>query len=191
MYSINLNTIIVKTKWRELFCRFSISKLIEAKSGETRSTDYGLQRLSVELQPADISWNRPYKEAYRKKDDEWLATGEHSFTPAGNMRPPSKKLVATRVKQAWDAVSSEVIINSFRVSGIALNPNGLEDKEIRCLREGEVAAAAKEDIRRQSATLAQRDDDEDPLSFAGLSEDEEEPEINELIVEDDAESDLN
>ena len=39
---------------------------------------------------------------------------------------------------------------------------------------------AKEDIRRQSAALAQRDD-EDP--FAGLSEDE--LETNELIFEDD------
>ena len=119
--------------------------------------------------------------------DEWLAMGEHSFTPAGNMRPPSKKLTVTWVKQAWDAVSSEVIINSFCVSGIALNPNGSEDKETCCLREGEVAAAAKEDIRRQSAALAQRDDDKD--SFAGLSEEEEELQTNELVVEDDAESD--
>ena len=75
--------------------------------------------------------------------DEWLAMGEDSFTPAGNMRPPSKKLVVTRVKQAWDAVFSEVIINSFCVNGIALNPNGSEDKEICCLRECEVAATAK------------------------------------------------
>ena len=96
--------------------------------------------------------------------DEWLATGEHSFTPAGNMRPPSKKLVITRVKQAWDAVSSKVIINCFHISGIALNPNGSEDKEIRCLRQGEVAEVAKEDIRRQSAALAQRDDGEDPYA---------------------------
>ena len=105
--------------------------------------------------------------------------------PAGNMRPPSKKLVVTPVKQTWDAVSSEVIILSFRISGIALNPNnGSEDKDIRCLIEGEVVAAAKEDIRRQSAALAQRGDDED-LS-AGLSEDEERLETNELVFEDDA-----
>ena len=103
------------------------------------------------------------------------------------MRPPSKKLVVTWVKQAWDAVSSEVIINSFRISGIALNPNGSEDEEICCLREGEVAVMAMEDIRRQTAALSERDDDEDP--FAGLTEDEEELETNELVVEDDIESD--
>ena len=47
--------------------------------------------------------------------------------------------------------------------------------------------AAKEDVRWQSAAQARRDDDEHP--FAGLSEDEEELVTNELVVEDDAESD--
>ena len=51
------------------------------------------------------------------------------------MRPPTKKLVVTWVKQVWDAVSSEVIINFFRVSGIALNPNGSEDKLLPFQRE--------------------------------------------------------
>ena len=58
--------------------------------------------------------------------------------------------------------------------------------EIRCLRKGKVAAAAKEDIRWQSTALARRDIDEDPL--AGLSEGEEKLVTNELVVEDDAES---
>ena len=164
-----------------------ISKLIGAELGEPRSTEYQLQWLSVELQPVDISWKKPYKDAYRRMYDEWLATGGLFFILAGKMRPPSKKLIITRVKQAWDAVSSKVIINSFHVSGISLNPNGTEDKEICCLRKGEVAAVTKEDIRRQSAALAQRDDVEDP--FPGLSEDEEELGTNELVVEDDAESD--
>ena len=119
--------------------------------------------------------------------NEWLASGEHSFIRLAICVHPARSSSLTQVKQDWDAVPSEVIINSFQVSGIALNPNGSEDKGIRCLGEGEVAAAAKKNIRRQSAALAQRGDDEDP--FAGLSEDEAELEINKLIVEDDAESD--
>ena len=54
--------------------------------------------------------------------------------------------------------------------------------------KGEVVASGREreDIRRQSATLAHTND-EDP--FAGLSEDEEKLETNELVVDDDAEPD--
>ena len=50
--------------------------------------------------PAAISWNKPFKEAYRKLYDEWMATGEKSFTLAGNMRAPSKPLVVQWVKTA-------------------------------------------------------------------------------------------
>ena len=116
-------------------------------------------------------------------------TREYSFTPAGNMHPLSNKLVVTWVKQAWDAVSSEVIIDSLMISasGIILNPNGSEDEEICCPREGEETVMAVEGIRRQTAGLAERDDDED--HFSGLSDDEAELETNELVVEDDTESD--
>ena len=49
-----------------------------------------------------------------------------------------------KVQAGLGCCFSEIIINSFSVNGITLNPTGSEDKEIRCLREGEVAAAAKE-----------------------------------------------
>ena len=134
VYWINLNIVIVKNKMKSIVLSL---KTIGVELDKLRSTDYQLQQLSLELQPLDILWNKPYKVAHRKMYGKWMATGEHSFTWAGNMRPPSKKLIVTPVKQAWDAVSSEVIINSFCVSGITLNPNGSEDKEIHCLIEGE------------------------------------------------------
>ena len=56
--------------------------------------------LTSQLQPADISWNKPYKEAYQRLYDEWMATGEKSFTPAGNMRQPSKLLAVQWVKNS-------------------------------------------------------------------------------------------
>ena len=42
------------------------------------------------LQPADVSWNKAFKTAYHQLYDRWMDTGEHSFTPAGNMRAPDK-----------------------------------------------------------------------------------------------------
>lgn len=34
------------------------------------------------LQPADVSWNSPFKTAYRAAYDRWLATAQHTYTPA-------------------------------------------------------------------------------------------------------------
>ena len=113
-----------------------------------------------------------------------MATGEKLFTPAGNMRPPSKLLAVQWVKKAWSAVSADVIRKTFHVSGIALNPDGSEDHEIRCIQEDGVAAGAKEEIAQLTTafTLTQDEDDSDP--FSDLDDDEDELENNEIVVED-------
>ncbi len=36
------------------------------------------------LQPCDVSWNRPFKAAYREKYDEWLINGPRVLTKGGN-----------------------------------------------------------------------------------------------------------
>jgi len=38
--------------------------------------------------PADVSWNKPFKEAYKARYNQWMATGEKSYTPAGNIKAP-------------------------------------------------------------------------------------------------------
>ena len=43
------------------------------------------------VQPADVSWNAPFKVAYR--DLYRMAEGERERTPAGNMRAPPKPLM--------------------------------------------------------------------------------------------------
>ena len=134
--------------------------------------------LTKQLQPADISWNKPFK-SYRKLYDEWMATGEKSFTLAGNMHPPPKPTGVQWVKTAWDAVSAD-IRKYFRVCGISLKPDGSEDDEMRCIQPVGVAFEARDDIREQSSGLAQTEQ-EDP--FDGL-EDEDEHESNEVVVDD-------
>ena len=49
--------------------------------------------LTKQLQPADISWYKPFKESFLRFYDEWMATGEMSFTLAGNMHPLPKRTV--------------------------------------------------------------------------------------------------
>ena len=92
--------------------------------------------LTRHLQPADVSWNKPFKEAYKALYNEWMATGEKSYTPAGNMRAPEKALCLRWVKEAWNSVTTEVVIKSFRVCGISVKTDGSEDGEIHCIKEG-------------------------------------------------------
>ena len=83
--------------------------------------------MTGKLQPADVSWNRPFKIFYKELYDEWLLNGEHTFTPCGNLRSPSKLLCIQWVKQAWDKVTDEIIIKSFLICGISNAVDGSQD----------------------------------------------------------------
>ena len=97
--------------------------------------------LTGHLQPADVSWNKPFESAYRELYNEWMASGEKSYTPAGNLRAPDKLLCLQWVKQAWNKVTSEVIIKSFQVCGISVDVDGSEDHLIHCIKPGQLAEA--------------------------------------------------
>ena len=56
--------------------------------------------LSSHLQLADISWSKPFTEAYKAKYNEWMVSGEKSYTAAGNVCAPDKALCLQWVKQA-------------------------------------------------------------------------------------------
>ena len=61
--------------------------------------------LTSHLQPADVSWNKPFKTAYKEKYSQWMATGPKTYTAAGNVRPPSKALCLQWVKVLGGASS--------------------------------------------------------------------------------------
>ena len=44
------------------------------------------------LQPADVSWNKPFKSFIQDKWDTWMTSGQHTFTAAGRMRKPENKV---------------------------------------------------------------------------------------------------
>lgn len=139
----------------------------------------GLTKL---VQPADVSWNKAFKTAYKAKYSEWMASGQKSYTAAGNMRAPNKAQCLKWVKECWSSLSSELIQKSFRSCGISVNVDGSEDVEIHCLKAGQEAALAAPAITDLTRRLLQEDEsDEDP--FAGVDEeDEEELEQNELVI---------
>ena len=80
------------------------------------------------LQPADVSWNKPFKNNLQEMYDEWLFSGEKTFTPKGNMRAPSLDLFLKWIKKAWDSITPEIIRKSFKKTGISNNLDGTEDE---------------------------------------------------------------
>lgn len=94
------------------------------------------------VQPADVCWNKPYKAAYREQYDEWLSSGEKSYTAGGNMRCADKATVIGWVKQAWASISPDIIRSSFKVCGISTKTDGSEDNLISCCKPGAPASEA-------------------------------------------------
>ena len=75
------------------------------------------------VQPADVSWNAPFKAAYRKLYDTWLASGTMERTRSGHLRAPSKALRVQWVPEAWDSIRPEIIYKSFEACGITSDPS--------------------------------------------------------------------
>jgi len=58
-------------------------------------------RCTSKLQPADVSWNRPFKAKLAELFDEWIFSGPIDRTRLGNRRPPPKTLLLQWIKQVW------------------------------------------------------------------------------------------
>ena len=82
------------------------------------------------LQPADVSWNKPFKAAYREKYEDWTINGEVSLTASGRRRAPSKDLIMQWVKEAWQAVTPDVVRRSFKKYGITNHMDGTQDDQL-------------------------------------------------------------
>ena len=115
-----------------------------------------------------------------------MATGEKSYTAAGNMHAPNKALCLRWVKDAWNSVTTDVIIKSFRVCGISVKTDGSEDGEIHNLKKGQITAEALPITAEKTASLleAAEEDNSDSFTECDLEEDEDELADNELAVED-------
>ena len=76
----------------------------------------------------DVVWNKPFKGHVMKSYDEWLASGIHQYTEAGNMKPVSRYLVVEWILESWNLLEKNLIIKSFRSCGLNLKTDGSEDQ---------------------------------------------------------------
>jgi hypothetical protein len=82
------------------------------------------------LQPLDISINKPFKELLRRFYGEWMAEGNHRYTPGGKIKRPPLETMCSWILRAWDCISSDVIVKSFKKASISNALDGTEDDVI-------------------------------------------------------------
>ena len=96
------------------------------------------------IQAPDFSWNKLFKSSIVESFDDWVANGEKSYTPKGNIRAASKTLLCDRVVKAWKSLSPDLIRKSFRVCG---QVKDVDIDELTCLKEGTHLNDSKSSLR--------------------------------------------
>ena len=87
------------------------------------------------IQPADVSWNRLFRQMIQCFHDDWLSSDDLPTTVGGNLRAPSLDVYLQWVVDAWSSISTDIIVKSFRTCGISLKHDGSEDEEIHLFKE--------------------------------------------------------
>ena len=71
-----------------------------------------------QIQTLDVCINRPFKSKMEDLFDEFMADeSQHSFTRGGNMRAASMTQICNMVVRAWEDITPDIIIRSFKVCG--------------------------------------------------------------------------
>jgi hypothetical protein len=82
-------------------------------------------------QPLDVAINKPFKDNLRKEWHFWMANGGAGLTTGGNLKRARLSDVCNWVKNSWENISSEMIIQSFKTCAISnpLNDNKENDED--------------------------------------------------------------
>ncbi|KAI1693198.1 pogo transposable element with KRAB domain [Ditylenchus destructor] len=84
----------------------------------------------------DVVWNKPFKARVQQLYDTWMLTGDRrEWTAAGNPRAPSMDVYLEWIVTGWEAVTADMIKESFKTCGITNCIDGSEDDLIHCFKE--------------------------------------------------------
>ena len=103
-----------------------------------------------------------------------MASGQKSYTTAGNVHAPSKAQCLKWVKECWSSLSTELTQKSFRSCGISANVDSSEDAQIYCLKAGvKLLLLAAPAITNFTCKLLQEDEGDKEDLFASVDEEDE------------------
>lgn len=83
--------------------------------------------MTSQLQPLDVSVNKPFKSYLHQAYDEWLLTDNLPMTPSGKIKRASASTVAGWVSWAWRQIPSDMVEKSFKKCCISNALDGSED----------------------------------------------------------------
>ena len=121
------------------------------------------------VQAPDVSWNKPFKSSIRELYDEWLATGDKTYTAACNIRATTMSKLCDIIVKSWRSLSPDLIKNSFTCCGqvpgatvAQLQPaNVVEEFEDELDQEANVLGEVAADDGAAGGTSSEDDDDDD------------------------------
>lgn len=123
------------------------------------------------LQPADVSWMSPFKSALRREWASFIRLKQ--MTSSGNLKRPSRQDVLGFVSAAWEAVSENTIINSFKRCGISNELDGSEDGFFHSrLAEINVTSEQTDELNENDECIDLIFDSDSDDSFEGFSDTE-------------------
>lgn len=83
--------------------------------------------LTSQLQPLDVSINKPFKSFMKEEWNQWMKDTDHALTPSGRLKRPSITQVCEWVLKSWNSVKTEIVVKSFKKCGISNAMDGTED----------------------------------------------------------------
>ncbi|GES84778.1 pogo transposable element with KRAB domain [Rhizophagus clarus] len=135
--------------------------------------------LTSRLQPLDVSLNRSFKAKVRNLYNNWMSEAIKDYTPSGKIKRPSYSLVASWVKEGWDAIDTSMIRRLFKCCGISNATDGTEDTLIFDFNQLE-SKINRENLGREVEEDGKNNDKENESESEGNDRNELEDDESEL-----------
>jgi hypothetical protein len=87
--------------------------------------------MTSQLQPLDVSVNKPFKDYLRKEYEAWLLSKNLPLTPSGKIKRASASELAEWVSAAWKKIAGKTVEQSFKKCRITNALDGTKNYILR------------------------------------------------------------